>query len=112
MTIYAEELRIMMDAIMDIIFDHGEEAQRDAAFRRLLQEIDDRKYLSPESVSTLCQQAASTWSLASGVVDERDKMTLQQSAVVYLLAAFGRINGLAATEEYIQQRNREHLGLR
>ena len=31
MTIYAEELRIMMDAIMDIIFDHGEEAQRDAA---------------------------------------------------------------------------------
>lgn len=27
MTIYAEELRIMMDAIMDIIFDHGTHRQ-------------------------------------------------------------------------------------
>lgn len=110
MKIYAEELRIIMDAIMKIIFYDGEETQRDMTFRTLLQEMDTREY--PASVRTLCQQAANTWILANDMTEVADKKTLQQSAVANLLAAFGRINGLLATEEYILQRNKEQLGLR
>ena len=110
MKIYAEELRIIMDAIMKIIFDDGEDTQRDMTFRTLLQEMETREY--PESVRTLCQQAAYTWSLANDMTEATDKKTLQQSAIANLLAAFGRINGLVATEAYILQRNKEQLGLR
>ena len=46
------------------------------------------------------------------MTEAADKKTLQQSAIANLLAAFGRINGLVATEAYILQRNKEQLGLR
>lgn len=110
MNIYAEELRIIMDVIMDIIFYAREENRGDAAFRRLLHELETREY--PESVKTLCQQAANTWFLSSSITETADKTTLQQSATVYLLAAFGRINALATMEEYLEQRNKELFGLR
>ena len=110
MNIYAEELRIIMDTLMGLIFNDGEEARCDAAFRRLLSEIEAGE--CPESVTTLCQQAANTWLLSSEMLEEADKKTLRQSAIVYLLAAFGRLHGLAATEDYIVQRNKEQLGLR
>ena len=110
MNIYAEELRIIIDVIMDILFYAREENLGDVAFHRLLDEIEVREY--PESVKTLCQQAANTWFLSGSIKDTADKTTLQQSAVVYLLAAFGRINALAATEEYILQRNKDLFDLR
>lgn len=109
MKIYAEELRIIMDAIMKIIFYDGDEHQRDTTFCSLLQEMDAREY--PESVKTLCQRAASTWNLVNDETEEADKATLRQSAMAYLLAAFGRMNSLSATEEYILERNKQ-LGLR
>ncbi|WP_347290894.1 hypothetical protein [Kluyvera georgiana] len=110
MTIYAEELRIIMDTLMGFIFNDGEEVRRDAVFRRLLCEIEVGDY--PESVTTLCQQAANTWLLSSEMMAEADKKALRQSAVVYLLAAFGRLHALAGTEEYIVQRNKQQFGLR
>lgn len=110
MNIYAEELRIIMDVIMDIIFHEQEENRGDTAFRRLLHELEVREY--PESVKSLCQQAANSWFLSSSIKETADKTTLQQSAVVYLLSAFGRINALAATEEYLEQRNKDLFGLR
>ena len=105
MKIYAEELRIIMDAIM-AMFDGGDEQRCDAVFQALAAKT------LPESVHLLCLAAANSWRLAQTVTEPGDKNTLQRSAIVQLLAAFGRLNGLAATEAYILQRNKEQLGLR
>ncbi len=99
-----------MDAIMNVIFDGGDENRRSAVFCALLTEVEADYF--PDSVKTLCTQAMSSWSVAQNLTDPDDKAVLQRSAMLFLLAAFGRINGLATVEEYIMQRNKEVLGLR
>lgn len=106
---YADELRAITDAIMNIIFDDGDENRRNAVFQALLTQAEANYY--PDSVKTLCIQAMGSWSVAQTLADSADKVIMQRSAMLLLLVAFGRINGLAAIEDYITQRNREVLGL-
>ncbi|WP_313158104.1 hypothetical protein [Kluyvera cryocrescens] len=107
---YADELRAMTDAIMNVIFDGGDENRRQAVFQALLTEVEANYY--PDSVKMLCVQAIGSWRVAQTLTDPADKIIMQRSAMLLLLAAFGRINGLATIEDYIAQRNREVLGLR
>ncbi|MEX3020124.1 hypothetical protein AB4K05_11065 [Kluyvera sp. STS39-E] len=106
---YSDELRTITDAIMNVIFDGGDENRRDAVFRTLLTQVNADNF--PDSVKSLCHQAVGAWNVAKSLNDPADKAVLQRSAMLFLLAAFGRINGLATMEDYIAQRNKEVLGL-
>lgn len=59
---YADELRAMTDAIMNVIFDGGDENRRHAVFQALLTEVEANYY--PDSVKTLCVQAMGSWRVA------------------------------------------------
>ncbi|MEZ2602618.1 hypothetical protein [Kluyvera intermedia] len=107
---YADELCIMNNAIMNIIFSAGNENQCNTVFNSLHMEIVDHYF--PESVKTDCLQAIEVWRAARGISDETEKMHLQQLAMLSLLAALGRVHALMAIEEYIMQKNTEVFGLR
>lgn len=107
---YTDDLCLLTDTIMNIIFSAGDESQCDEAFNALHKEISDHYF--PESVKTNCLQAIDIWGAAQASVDKTEKLHQQRSAILSLLTAFGRVHALMAIEEYIRQKNTEVFGLR